>query len=533
MKNVPTLKIAVAGALIAGLTGTTALTSSHREAPFITETPKVDGTDFYMFRSYEPGRSDYTTLIANYLPLQAPYGGPNYFQMDEDALYEIHVDNDGDAVADMSFRFDFENTRNNLAVPVGDKTIEVPLINIGPIGVGGDRNDTGNLNVEETYTVSLVDGDTGESSAITSNASGGISTFKKPVDYIGTRSVPDYIDYANSHIYTVQIPGCSRPGRLFVGQRDDPFVVNLGQAFDLVNTGTLDGDGNFTAFPPFSPNGNEENADAGQDAIADANVTSLALEVPTNCLTSDDEPVIGAWTTASLPRARLLNSTLGEGPRGNDPAREAGGFVQVSRLGNPLVNEVVIGLNDKDIFNGSTPSEDAQFLDYVTNPSFPELVEILFGPNGAYAQVDAAQAPDFFPREDLVAIYLTGVNLPGVLQNQPADATPGEMLRLNTSTSVTAPQGQSNLGVLGGDAAGFPNGRRPGDDVVDITLRAAMGAVLPALGVPEEQAPAAGVQFTDGATAVATDYQQSFPYINPPFAGDLTAPDEPDDDSQS
>ena len=138
MKNVPTLKIAVAGALIAGLTGTTALTSSHREAPFITETPKVDGTDFYMFRSYEPGRSDYTTLIANYLPLQAPYGGPNYFQMDEDALYEIHVDNDGDAVADMSFRFDFENTRNNLAVPVGDKTIEVPLINIGPIGVGMD-----------------------------------------------------------------------------------------------------------------------------------------------------------------------------------------------------------------------------------------------------------------------------------------------------------------------------------------------------------------------------------------------------------
>src|SRR5471032_1627008 len=246
----------------------TALASSHREAPFITTHPKVDGSDFYMFRSYEQGRSGYVTFIANYQPLQDAYGGPNYFFMDPHALYEIHVDNNGDGIEDMTFQFHFHETDAGLSVNAGGKSIPVPLTNIGPIST----TNMSAQNVVETYTLTLVRGDRrhGQMSKAT-DASSGSDIFAKPLDNIGAKSIPGYTDYANSFIHTINIPGCSTPGKVFVGQRMDGFVVNLGETFDLVNI----------KYPV------EELAPAGVNArndepntLADKNVTSLALEVP-------------------------------------------------------------------------------------------------------------------------------------------------------------------------------------------------------------------------------------------------------------
>jgi Domain of unknown function (DUF4331) len=316
------------------------------------------------------------------------------------------------------------------------------------------------------------------------------------VDNIGQKSIPDYAAYASSHIFNVAIPGCA-PGRVFVGQRNEPFFVNLGEVFDLVNLN------------PVGPPNGETNI------IGNENITSLVLEVPIACLTAGNDPVVGGWTTASLPQGRVLNRapTFNAGTGRTNATIEGGALVQVSRLGNPLVNEVVIGLRDKDRFNASRPVDDPQFLNYVTHPTLPELIEALFP--------TAAQAPNNFPRNDLVAVFLTGI--PGV--TQPATLTaPGEMLRLNTSIAVTARASQNTLGVLGGDNAGFPNGRRPGDDVVDIELRAAMG-VLCTLNAPATfgcvpaDAPSGALPLTDGAASSATDFPATFPYLNTPRPG--------------
>ncbi len=568
--------------------GNTMSGSSHREAPGIAKTPKVDGTDFYMFRSYEPNgpnyvSANYVTLLANYIGLEDAYGGPNFFMLDENAVYEIHVDNNGNGVEDITFQFQFTRTQKNLAVMVGDKMTPVPLINIG--GVGPGRDDTGNLNVLESYTLSVVRGGrrTGQRFAVT-DAAGGGSTFKKPVDRVGDKSIRDnnpatYDTYANNHIYNITIPGCTGQGRVFVGQRREGFVVNLGEVFDLINLN------------PLGPETGEENT------LADKNVTTLALEVPISCLAAGD-PVIGAWTTSSSgtgtpasggqggsaepcpagtpsspqpapdfaptqdcngwvpanhPLARTGATGTGGGSGAADcpagfpmspkpaadfvptqdclgwvppghPAARTGGptggtpgtFTQVSRLGHPLVNELVIGLPDKDKFNASEPKDDGQFLQYVTHPSLPILIQALFG-----------VTPPAAPRNDLVAVFLTGV--PGL--NQPQSGTPAEILRLNTSIAARPEAMQNRLGVIGGDTAGFPNGRRPGDDVVDIALRVVEGILL---------APNPGTfpALTDGAFINATAaytpegdvtmdqslrlFRNSFPYLRLPVSGSPT-----------
>jgi hypothetical protein len=475
-----------------------AMASSHREAPFITEHPKVDGTDFYAFRSYEPGREGFVTLIANYQPLESPYGGPNYFTMDPDALYEIHVDNNGDAVEDLTFQFRFKTTHRNISLNVGGKNVAIPLVQAGPI----TSVNPATQNVAETYSVSLVRGArrSGNKMALT-NASTGEASFDKPVDNIGNKTFPDYAAYASKFVYDVNIPGCGA-GRMFVGQRKDPFVVNLGETFDLINI----------KYPAVEFNANAERA--ATDTLADANTTSLVLEVPISCLTHGSDPVIGAWTTASMRQGSLLNPE----PRDhdtdrNDASKVGGAWSQVSRLGMPLVNEVIIGLKDKDHFNASAPAKDAQFADYVTNPTLPALVEALFGSAGV-------KAPTNFPRTDLVTAFLTGI--PGL--NQPAHVTPSEMLRLNTST-VPVPKGtQNRLGVIGGDAAGFPNGRRPGDDVVDVSLRVAMGLLCTlnspaAFGCAPADAPSGGIHFTDGAYIDDSFVDGAFPYLKTPLPG--------------
>jgi hypothetical protein len=471
-----------------------AMASSHREAPFITRHPKVDATDFYMFRSYQSGRGEFTTLIANYVPLQDAYGGPNYFSMDPDALYEIHVDNNGDAKEDLTFQFRFKNTNKNAQFTVGGKQVSIPLvINGGAI----DSVNPPGINVRETYSVTVVRGDrrSGTRQAVT-NADGGGTTFDKPIDNIGNKSIPNYDAYASKHVYTINIPGCGTPARMFVGQRKDSFVVNLGETFDLINIKA--------PAVEFSPNAEK----AARDDLADKNITSLELEVPTACLLSATagDPVIGGWTTASLRQGRLLNPTPGSTI---GASIEGGAWVQVSRLGMPLVNELVIGLKDKDRFNHSKPLGDGQFADYVTNPTLPALVEVLFGSAGA-------KAPTNFPRNDLVAAFLTGIK--GV--NQPKTVTASEMLRLNTSIAPTATGAQKRLGVIDGDNAGFPNGRRPGDDVVDIALRVVMGKLCTLnIGCAPADAPAGAIRFTDGAFLDETSFNGSFPYLKTPLPG--------------
>jgi hypothetical protein len=448
--------------------------SSHREAPLITTMPKVDGTDWYAFNSYEPGRSGYVTLIADYQPLEDPFAGPNYYTMDPNADYDININNNGNAQPQIIYRFRFTNTIQKLTVPVNGVNVQVPLVNIGPISAGN----TANSNVVETYQVAMI---SNGHTAFLTNTANGSTTFTKPTDNIGTKtfgSTWTYEAYADQYIYTVNIPGCSQTGKVFVGQRKDPFVVNLGEAFDLINISNPTGPPNEAA-----------------DSLAGKNVTALELEVPAACLTENSsQPIIGSWTTARI--------------------RKNGSTTQVSRLGNPLVNELVIGLNDKDKFNASYPIKDAQFLQYVTNPTFPALIQTLF---------PSVTAPTLFPRSDLVATFLTGLS--GV--NQPPNVVASEMMRLNTSTAVTPMASQNRLGALGGDLAGYPNGRRPGDDAVDITLQVAMGALISAgtfgFGTPS-QAPSGNLPFTDGAYEDSSFFTDAFPYLKTPIPGSPNGP---------
>lgn len=534
----------IAQACLLLATAGSALASSHREAPFITTSPKVDGTDFYMFRSYEGvsatgtgGRSDYVTLIANYQPLQGPYGGPNYFSMDPNALYEIHLDNNGDAKEDLTFQFRFSNKLNSIALPIGSASVAIPLIQAGAVSKLSDPN----LNLNESYTVNLVRGDRrkGTVSSIT-KSDGTTKTFEKPVDYIGSKTLGDaaaYETYAQSHVHSIKVPGCPAgkdTGKVFVGQRQEGFAVNLGPIFDLVNA-------------PLNVLLDPANKDAagqgGKHYIQKSNVTSIALEIHKDCLTAGTDPVIGGWTTASMRQARLLN---GKPASGHQTSEKAGGaWVQVSRLGNPLVNELVIGLPDKDKFNASKPQDDGQFLSYVTNPTLPALLGLVLGNGNA-----AAVAPTNLPRTDLATVFLTGIT--GV--NKPATPTPSEVLRLNTAITPVPFADQNRLGVAGEvlrvggvanlgmakDLAGFPNGRRPKDDVADIALVAVLGGLcvingdnnaLALNGVPgvpslssackPSSVPlgANSANIHDAVDQATVPFMARFPYLNTPNSG--------------
>jgi hypothetical protein len=519
-----------------------AMASSHREAPFITTSPKVDGTDFYMFRSYEGvsatgtgGRSDYVTMIANYQPLQGPYGGPNYFAMDPNALYEIHMDNNGDAKEDITFQFRFNNKLNSAAIPVGTASVAIPLIQAGVISQVTDPA----LNVNETYSVAVVRGDRRKGTSQAIAKASGSTTFEKPVDYIGVKTLGSpaaYEGYAQKHVHAIKVPGCPAgkdTGFVFVGQRQEGFAVNLGTVFDLVNA---------PAAFLLDPANKDAAGMGGQHYIQKQNISSIALEVHKDCLTAGTDPVIGGWTTASMRQTRLLNSKPASGHQTTEKA--GGAWVQVSRLGNPLVNELVIGLPDKDKFNASKPSEDTQFLTYVTNPTLPALLGLVL--TGDLK----ALAPTNLPRTDLATVFLTGIA--GV--NKPANATPSEVLRLNTAIAPVPATDQNRLGVAGEvlrvggvanlgsakDLAGFPNGRRPKDDVVDIALVAVLGGLCVinggnnALGlngvpgVPSLTSPckassvplgATSANAHDGVDQATVPFLTRFPYLNTPNGG--------------
>jgi hypothetical protein len=458
-----------------------------------------------MFRSYEPGREKFVTVLANYQPFQDPQGGPNFYMFDPDALYEIHIDNTGDGVEDLSFQFRFKNESKATALDIGGKKVKIPLINSNTIaGVN-----PASLDVRETFTVDLVRGGkrTGNRSNISiTNSANGMATFDKPVDNIGDKtfgSATGYATYANQHIYNVNIPGCAVPARVFVGQRKEPFYIAVGKAFDLFNLNPLG-----------SESGNNNDLES-------KNVSTLAMELPISCITNGTEPVIGAFTTASLRQGRLLD---GSPPTGLGKVTRTGGpWTQVSRLGMPLVNELIIGTVDKDRFNASKPKNDSAFADYVTNPVLPALIQTLF---------PSAKAPTNFPRTDLVTVFLKGID--GL--NQPAAVKGGngvlaEMMRLNTAVPAlpTAPGAQNVLGVAGGDSSGYPNGRRPADDVVDLSLRVSMGALcvltgetdMLKVGCKPADAPAGGLALTDGVRKSPANFGTAFPYLNTPISGNF------------
>lgn len=526
-------KVAVSAVALATLCSAGAYASSHREAPFTAANPTIDGTDFYMFKDYSTGASspDNVVFIANYNPLQDPYGGPNYFSLNPNALYSINVDNNGDALPDVSFQFHFTNVYKGAALPTGaSANVAIPLIAAGVVTNTGDNSTDDKVNAYESYTVTMVNG-TGHSGTPL-KTSGGSTTFMKPLDNIGSKTIPNYNAYANSFIYDVSFGSCGT-GKIFVGQRKEGFVVDLGEVFDLVN---INGANNSDAGNPLG------GRDSTQNTLAGKNITSIAMEVPTACLTKDNkgntgdpttataDPVLGGWTTSYLRQARVLNPA----PQSTNDAEVVGGaWAQVSRLGSPLVNEVVIGLPDKDRFNASQPKDDAQFATYVTNPTLPVLVNALFN----------VPAPPP-PRTDLVAAFLTGLTLKTTagdiaFSNNPTDfgdpVQPAEELRLNTAVRAVAAASQNNLGLLGCDVAGFPNGRRPADDVVDIELTAAEGAIYPndpnglqtcdvSSGTPT--VVNSGQVVNDGAEAVATDtsyYTTSFPYLAAPIPGSNNA----------
>ncbi len=528
----------LAGVALLITAATPGWSSSHREAPNITEKPKVDNTDVYAFRSFEPGREGFVTLITNFQPFQEPGGGPNYFTMDEDALYEIMIDSNGDAVEDVTFQFDFNNTlRNNgtgRSINAGGKFLPVAIRADGQVTQVNDLN----LGEFETYTVTRVQGDrrTGTRSRVTSTR----GTLFKPLDNVGNKTIPNYSAYADQFIYDVSIPGCAGGGKVFVGQREEGFAVNLGPIFDLVNFVPIQGDndpvyGNGQPFPGGITQSilNSELVENPGDLARGYgyNITSLAIEVPISCLTGNGNGVIGVWSTASMPQSRMLNPAATY----EEPETHGGALTQVSRLGMPLVNELVIGLPDKNLFNAVEPTADAALADYVTNPTFPEILNVLFRQpvNATLGTNFATLAPTNFPRNDLVATFLTGI----ASLNQQASVTPSEMQRLNTAVNPTPQASQRTLGVVADDLAGFPNGRRPGDDVVDIVLRVAMGRLchpVPINGTPTQlglcqpsDAPTGLVAYTDGAPTSAREQMNRFPYLNPALRGAPRPQDRP------
>jgi Domain of unknown function (DUF4331) len=449
--------------------------SSHREAPEISKDPVADSTDLYAFVS--PDKPDTVTLIANYIPLQSPAGGPNFYEFGDDVLYEIHVDNNGDGRADISYQFRF-------TTEVRDP--DTFLYNTGPI----ESLSSPNWNRHQSCDVTVVSGFSGRT------IGAGLAC---PPCNIGPLSTPDYAALAAQAVH-----GLGGGISVFAGQRAEAFYVDLGSIFDL---GVLRPFANLHAtfgLPGLA-------AMPGVNATNHVNVHSIVIQVPISALTRSGHPTIGVWTTASRQRVRVWDADNGENV-------DSGPFRQVSRLGNPLVNEVLIPLGRKDQWNSLPPSDDKLFAGYVTQPGLAALLPVLYP--GVFPNL-AALVKSGKPRADLEAILMTGIPagiIPG-FQNFTGPVV-ADMLRLNTSVKPTPAAKQSIYGLLGGDAGGFPNGRRVTDDVVAIELRAIAGVTYPLIDKKFTPDAAAG-KLTDGLTpaSVSAPSLGQFPYLGVPYSG--------------
>ena len=440
--------------------------SSHREAPLISQDPVADNTDTYAFVS--PDKPNTVTLVANWIPLEEPAGGPNFNKFGDDVKYTVNVDNNGDAVDDIVYEFRFRTTVRN------PNTF---LYNTGPITSLNDPD----FNIRQSYSVARVEH--GDRKVIAS----GLAT--PPVN-IGPRSTPDYASLASAAVHTL-----NDGTNVFAGQRDDPFFVDLGSVFDLAGLRPFN-QAHLIKLPT-AP---------GRDGVSGYNTHTIALQVPITGLTHDHKKpvdakdpnaIIGVYATSQRQQVRALSAS------GGTPS-QTGRWVQVSRLGMPLVNEVVIPLGRKDRFNASDPSDDAQFLPFVQDPEPARLIPALY----PGVQVPAA------PRNDITTIFLTGI--PGL--NQPRNVHPSEMIRLNMAIPPSAHP--SPIGVLGGDLAGFPNGRRLADDVTDVELRALAG------GTPFTPAfnKAPNNRLGDGVNTNDLPFLAHFPYVATPHQGYASDP---------
>ena len=460
--------------------------SSHREAPEISKDPVADNTDVYAF--VDPVDPTKVTLIANYIPFEEPAGGPNFFQFGDDVLYEIKIDNDGDARADLIYQFRFNTSITNPATF---------LYNTGPI----TSLTSPSWNLRQSYSVTrLVVGHNDEDDdEVRERRVLGADLASPPVR-IGPRSTPDYPALANAAIHSLP-SGVT----VFAGQREEGFFVDVGSIFDL---GALRPFGNLHLIP--LP------AMAGKDGTKGFNVHAIALQVPKTELTRgnsvplnvmDPKSVIGVWATASRQRGKMHD---------DGGSSSAGSWVQVSRLGNPLINEVIIPMAKKDGWNGREPRRDADFLAYYRDPELQNLLPVLYP--GVFPNLAAllTQPASTRSRDDLVAVLGTGIPS-GVISGFQNFTGPrvADMLRLNLA--VPPASTPSAFGLLGGDTAGFPNGRRVADNVVAIELRAVAGVTLP-LVRPSFTADGAAALLTDG-TANDLPYLTTFPYLAHPHEG--------------
>ncbi len=476
--------------------------SSHREAPEISKDPVADSTDVYAFVS--PDRPDTVTLIANYVPLQAPAAGPNFFEFGDDVLYEIHIDNNGDGRAEITYQFRFRNVNQ-----VGNTF----LYNVGPI----QSLDSSNWNRRQFYSVSRVDRNRGfpgtEELAIRPRELA--RDLSCPPCNIGPLSTPDYAALVDEALY--DLPDGAK---VFAGQRAEGFYVDLGAVFDLADLRPFQ-----QLHTQFGLNIPELTRPAkGVNATQAVNVHSIALQIPKAQLTAGGAPgtdpksptsVIGVWTTAKRQKVRLYAGHDGT-------TTEAGPYVQVSRLGNPLFNEVLVPLERKDYWNTQRPYKDAQFATGVQFPELAKLLPALYP--GVFPNLAALNASGK-PRADLQAILLSGIpsGIVAGFQNF-GGMVLADLLRLNVAIPPTTRP--NNIGLIAGDPAGFPNGRRVFDDVFTIELRAIAGATYPL--VDKTFTPdAAASAVTDGLTSSDTDqtvdgtvqYIDAFPYLGTPHSG--------------
>lgn len=427
----------ICGSLAAGglaAVGVTALepgaasASSHREAPLISGTPQYDNTDVYAFVS--PDKPDTTTVVANWIPMEEPAGGPNFYNFADDAQYDIRVDQDGDAQEDLIFRYTFRTKVKN------EKTF---LYNTGVV----ESLDDPDLNITQVYDIELIKL---RNRSVVSRTKLADDVWTAPSN-VGKASMPDFKKLRDEAVYKT-----ASGVTTYAGQADDPFFLDL-RVFDLLYGGDL--------------------SEVGRDTLKGYNVNTIALQLPNEALTqSKDQPIVGIWSTTQRKGAN-------------------GRFHQVSRLGMPLVNEVVNPIGDKDRFNASSPKDDAQFLKNVTEPELPKLIEAIY----------KIKAPAE-PRNDLVDVFLKGVE--GL--NQPPRVTPSEQLRLNTSIRPT--KKPKRLGVLDGDNQGFPNGRRLTDDVIDIALQVVEGELVGSKN-----------DLGDAVDKNDKKFGKTFPYVGLPTAG--------------
>jgi Domain of unknown function (DUF4331) len=450
--------------------------SSHREAPEISKDPVADSTDLYAFVSQD--RPGTVTLIANYIPLESPAGGPNFYEFGNDVLYEIHIDNDGDGLAEITYQFRFQT---KLTTPGSF------LYNTGPIRSLGDPN----WNSKQFYSVARVD-------------KSGYRLLGRnlpcPPCNVGILSTPHYEARLGSKAVHTLPNGMT----VFAGQRAEEFYVDLGSIFDLAN---------LRPFQQLNVFGKMAGlvSQPGVNATNKLNVHSIAIQVPISQLVLPGRPTIGVWTTASRSRVRIAADMSDEGVA-NGP------FAQVSRLGNPLINEVIIALDDKDSWNRQPPVHDKQFAHYYAHPELSGLLPVLYP--GVFPNL-AALNKSGKVRADIEAILLTGIPqgiIPGFTNF--TGAVQSDMLRLNTSIKPTPKSSVNILGLLGGDPAGFPNGRRIVDDIVTVELRALAGLTYPLID-PSYKVDAAAKVITDGLTnkSVKNKPLDRFPYMGVPYNG--------------